>query len=53
MSPFEIFGAVGAVVSVASVVANFTETKKDDKAVAVVKKIINIFALNFSHKAGK
>lgn len=53
MTPFEIMATAGAVISVASVIANFTETKKDDKAVAVIKKIVNVIALNFSAKAGK
>ena len=39
---------------IASAVANFTEIKPDDnKWVVIAKKAINIFALNFSEKAGK
>ena len=53
MSPMEIIAAAGAVVTVASVIANFTETKKDDKVVGILKKLINIATLNFSERAGK
>ena len=53
MTPVEGMAVAGIVVSLASVVANFTETKKDDKIVGYLKKGLNILALNFSHKAGK
>lgn len=53
MTPVEIMAIAGIVVPVASFFANFTETKKDDKAIAVVKKLLNFAAFNFSEKAGK
>jgi len=53
MTPIEIMAIAGVVVPVASFLANFTETKKDDKIVGVLKKILNFAAFNFSDKAGK
>lgn len=37
----------GLVVLVASAVANLTKTDKDNKAVGLVSKLVNLFALNF------
>jgi hypothetical protein len=53
MTPVEISAIAGAVVTVASIIANFTETKKDDKIVGFLKKGLNFLAFNFSSKAGK
>ena len=53
MTPVEYVAIAGTVVSVASIFANFTETKKDDKVVGVLKKALNFLAFNFSAKAGK
>lgn len=37
----------GLVVLVASAVANLTKTDRDNKAVGIVSKLVNLFALNF------
>ena len=40
--------------AIASVIANFTEVKPEDgPKTKVAKKLINLFALNWSAKAGK
>ena len=41
------------VVAVASVVANITNTDRDNKAVGWLSKLINFFALNFSRSGLK
>lgn len=43
----EILIAVSAVVAAASAIANLTPTDSDNKAVAVISKIIGLLALNF------
>ena len=35
------------IVTVASIISTMTETKKDDKIVGVIKKVIDMLALNF------
>jgi hypothetical protein len=45
-----ILFAVTAVIAAASAVANITPTKKDDKVVGKIAKVVNALALNF--KAG-
>jgi cellobiose-specific phosphotransferase system component IIC len=43
----EILQAVTGVISGASVLANFTRTDKDNKALGAIGKAINFFAANF------
>ncbi len=47
MEAFAIFNIVTAVVALASAVANVTKTDADNKVVATLSKIVNVFALNF------
>lgn len=44
------FQVITAVVTVASVLANFTKTEVDNKIVGAVSKVLNILALNFNLK---
>lgn len=44
------FQIITAVVTVASVLANFTKTDVDNKIVGAVGKVLNILALNFNLK---
>ena len=43
----EIAQAITSIVSGASVLANFTKTDKDNKAVGLISKLINAVAGNF------
>ena len=43
----DIMVVVGAVVTIASVIANKTKTDVDNKAIGWFSKAINLFALNF------
>lgn len=45
-----ILTVAGAVVTIASFVANFTKTDADNKFVANLSKIVNMLALNFRIK---
>ena len=50
MDLFAIFNIATAVVALASAVANVTKTDADNKWVARISQIINVFALNFNVK---
>lgn len=45
----EILQAVTSIVAGASVLANLTKTDKDNKAVGVVGKLLNLLALNLKN----
>jgi hypothetical protein len=49
----DILQAVSGIVSGASVLANFTRTDKDDKAMGFVSRVVNFLAANFFVLAAK
>lgn len=44
------FSVVTAIVTIASLLVNFTPTDVDNKVIAAISKILNILALNFNVK---
>jgi hypothetical protein len=46
----EIFTALTAIVTAASLVANLTPTQADNKVVDAINRVINALALNFKAK---
>lgn len=46
----DIIAILTSVVTIASIVANKTNTDSDNKVVAVISKIVNYLALNFKKK---
>lgn len=45
-----ILTAVTSIIAGASVLANYTATDKDNKALAAIAKVVNFLALNFFRK---
>ena len=44
----DILQALASIIAGAAVLANFTKTDKDNKAIGLVSKLINLLAANFT-----